>query len=302
MSGKTCRIKYDSRRKGFTLLELLVVIAIIAILAVVAIPTLVDVLGNSKTKVDLSNCALLNRMTKIYRADIQPPDPFLDTANSDEDLMNVLIAKGALSELIVPTASDASFEWDFDVLGWAYFVEGELVGDPLIENFIASIGTSSITYDAFISKDTRWASASAYYSPTSWNGYLEMILEAGNIAPDKSGKYKRDATKEGSNTIGYENPYSGKGTVVNYDKWLTIQGNYPEKIPPAILITNQSDFAPDKISEMIIKNKDYLKGTMVIYKLKTTNLPNTPNDQTVVYYILEDGSKSKTYSIDEILN
>ena len=290
MRARKGKIKY----KGFTLIELLIVLAIIAVLVFVAIPFFLSTLQNAKIQVDMSNCALLNRVTKIYRQEVPNPDPFLDSSKTDEELIAILVDGGMLSEALVPTATNASFEWDFDVLGWSYFVEGELVGDPLIENFIASIGTSAITYDTFISKNTRWASATADYNPTRWNGYLEKILERGDVESNE----RRDEDA-GHNTIGYENPYSEKGTVVNYNNWNNFKKWYPEYVPPAILITNQSDFAPDSTSTLLSTNAENLKGTMVIYK---SSASNTPNDQTVVYYILEDGTKSEIYSISEILN
>ncbi|NCC70903.1 hypothetical protein EOM09_04945, partial [bacterium] len=96
---------------------------------------------------------------------------------TDEELIDILVGGGMLSEALVPTATNASFEWDFDSLSWQYSVDGELVGDPIIETFIASIGTSSITYDTFVGKSINYSSYSSNYNPTSWNGYLEMILE-----------------------------------------------------------------------------------------------------------------------------
>jgi type IV pilus assembly protein PilA len=280
--------------KGFTLLEMLIVLAIITILAVIVVPSYSKILRESESKSDLSNLAILNRSTVYYRMDIETADPFEITTNTNEFLMGELVSEGYLSEVITPLAANATFEWDFDTAAWSYYVDGEATGDAIIENFTAHIAESSIQYDTFLATSTTWGSLSNLYKPNTWNGYLEKLLERGDVESN----VRRDEDS-GHNTIDYQNPYSEKETVVNYNDWTWFQNRYEAYIPPAILITNEDDFAPDSTSSMLSDNAEYLKGTMVIYKSKTGDVAN---EQAVVYYILEDGSKSDSYSVSDVLD
>jgi len=285
------------KNDGFTLVEIIVVIVIIAVLAIIVIPNFTRWIDLSKERADLANVNLLNRNTQSYRLASEGADPFLDSNNSSADLMAVLENGKYISGYIEPLANGGVFQWNFDSESWEYYVEGQLVGDPVFNTFISKIVASPITYSTYLTKGTTWNPQQGnwtQYNPNSWNGYLEKILERGDVADNT-----RYPEYEGTNTIGYENPYSGKATVVNFNDWRTIQNNYPTKIPPAILITNQAEFDPTSTSTFLTSNASFLKGTMVIYKNRTSS---TPNDQTVVYYVLEDGSKSEIRPISEILS
>lgn len=61
--------KMLNNKKGFTLIELIVVIAIIAILAAVAVPKLSGFQDSAKDKRDLSNIKLSNNLSQIYNAE-----------------------------------------------------------------------------------------------------------------------------------------------------------------------------------------------------------------------------------------
>jgi type IV pilus assembly protein PilA len=78
-------------RKGFTLIELIVVIAILGILAVIAIPRLAGLQENANRKAVLSNLKVIDNACLTYAAD---ENVNLDTIDADS----------TLSELI-PTAS-----------------------------------------------------------------------------------------------------------------------------------------------------------------------------------------------------
>ena len=57
------------KRKGFTLIELIVVIAILAILAAIAIPTFLGTLNRSKTRTHLANIRIIQSAMALYEAE-----------------------------------------------------------------------------------------------------------------------------------------------------------------------------------------------------------------------------------------
>ena len=61
--------KIINNKKGFTLIELIVVIAIIAILAAVAVPKLSGFQDSARVSRDKANIKLLNNVSQIYNAE-----------------------------------------------------------------------------------------------------------------------------------------------------------------------------------------------------------------------------------------
>jgi prepilin-type N-terminal cleavage/methylation domain-containing protein len=280
------------RQTGFTLVELIIVLSMIGILSSFALPKIFAYVERSKITVDTGNLRTLNLATNAYRLGAPDPDPFQVTSNTDDQLMQVLINEEYLTDIFETKVEGTSFNWDFENLLWVYG-EGQIVEpeDPIWSAFINAIQNSPLSAAAFLAKTQTWKGYSGSYQPNYWNGYLEKILERGDVASNK-----RDPSYEGTNTIGYTNPYSDKATVVNYNKWDDIKNGYPDKVPPAILITNQDHFDPTATDPYITNNIESLKGTMVFYKNNATQ-----NSQTAVYYINEDGSLSDLRTIETVL-
>ena len=85
-------LKKLNNKKGFTLMEMLIVVAIIAVLVAVAIPTFTSALNKAKAGTDLANirsgyaAAQLEAITKTRTADetlYLHPDGSVNTDNSD---------------------------------------------------------------------------------------------------------------------------------------------------------------------------------------------------------------------------
>lgn len=104
--------------KGFTLIEVIVVIAIIAIMVVVAIPSFLGYIGSAKTAADQVTVRMLNNKTEIYRINHLDNDPFKNIDNSDNSLMNLLVAESYIDEVPEPQREGARFSWNFDKQVW----------------------------------------------------------------------------------------------------------------------------------------------------------------------------------------
>lgn len=59
----------NKKKKGFTLIELIIVLAVLAIIAAIAIPNFVAVRDNSKVKADTQSCETIKRSILVIVAD-----------------------------------------------------------------------------------------------------------------------------------------------------------------------------------------------------------------------------------------
>lgn len=62
-------MKMKLNKKGFTLVELVIVVAVLAILAVVAVPVVSGIVDNSRTASDNSQLALIQSAVERYNAE-----------------------------------------------------------------------------------------------------------------------------------------------------------------------------------------------------------------------------------------
>ncbi len=282
------RVK-KKKKTGFTLTEIIVVLAILAVLIAIAVPSVTGYIKRADQAVDQANLKLLNDATIMYAALKQMPveEVFLNI-QTDNRRMQKLVDNGYLDAALETRQEDMCFSWESDENVWVL-----AEGDPNISGFISLLANSGIDLNAFLSKNGVFNIGSGTkYNPNTWNGYLEKLLEAGDVESNQ-----RVSANEGSNTIGYVNPVSGKGTIIDFNNWNSIKNAYPSYLPPAIFITNSSNFDYNASTHTYIQdNLSTLKGTMVFYKSDTQS-----NSEAQVYYINEDGSLSNLYSIEEIL-
>ena len=291
------------QHKGFTLIELIIVIAILSILAAIAVPSLTGMTQRAKMSADLVVLSSLHKSTQVYMyiEDITQGDIF-EGIDTNEDRIEHLKISGYLAGETEPKARGASFEWSIDRQVWLYnntdFTENDSV-DTIIETFKAAMSSGPLDFENYLGKDTKfkWGSGSKY-SPDSWNGYLEKLLEAGDVESDR-----RDHSKEGSNTIGYINSFSTsekKGTVLNLPNKGTLNSLYhssPDYLPPAIMLTKESELAYDSSDPYLTENLEKLKGTMILYKSDQMS-----NKDVQIYYVMEDGSKSELFYLTDIFD
>ncbi len=78
-TNRTSSRKRQTRRRGFTLLEIIVVITIIAIIATLVAPKLLGQVGAAKTKAAKAEVSSIAQQVKLYLLDVglsSPPDDF----------------------------------------------------------------------------------------------------------------------------------------------------------------------------------------------------------------------------------
>lgn len=72
-------------RKGFTIIELIVVIAIIAILAAIAIPSFVGITNDANEKVEIANATMIATAINAYNA-LNPSSVITDKTSAQATL------------------------------------------------------------------------------------------------------------------------------------------------------------------------------------------------------------------------
>jgi prepilin-type N-terminal cleavage/methylation domain-containing protein len=109
----------ELNNSGFTLVELMVVVAVIGILVAIAVPVYNTQAEKTKETVDDANLRILNSATLIYRFSNQENDPFLDSSNTNEQLMALLVP-AHLAERPIPQDAGKNYEWDFEEKKWVF--------------------------------------------------------------------------------------------------------------------------------------------------------------------------------------
>lgn len=87
-------INKKKNKKGFTLVELVVVIAILGVLAAIAVPKLTNTLTNSKDKADLATARVIESAVQMFQAN-SPGNalPVVGDFKSTGDMKDYLSAK-----------------------------------------------------------------------------------------------------------------------------------------------------------------------------------------------------------------
>lgn len=98
------------KRKGFTLIELIVVIAILAILAAIAIPTFLGTLQSAKLKTHLANIHVVKSAVAVYTAENDGTVPASMAALKPDYLEDIPTEPGDYSF----TVADNVVTFDFD--------------------------------------------------------------------------------------------------------------------------------------------------------------------------------------------
>jgi prepilin-type N-terminal cleavage/methylation domain-containing protein len=104
MSINKLRLKLQRNKKGFTLIEIIVVLAILAILIAIAIPTMNGVLNDAKDKVVLADAraayvAYVLKSTETATVKLSDVAAYIDKDVDDNDIaISVAPASGTLTD------------------------------------------------------------------------------------------------------------------------------------------------------------------------------------------------------------
>lgn len=112
-----------SKKKGFTLIELIVVIAILAILAAATVPYVLDFVAGSKESADIANLRVLNDATQMYKntkSGYVNGDDLFAGVTGDAQRMDLLVGQEFLNEAIIPQSDGAEFLWNIENQSWLY--------------------------------------------------------------------------------------------------------------------------------------------------------------------------------------
>ena len=135
-----------NNKKGFTLVELVIVVAVMAILVAVAIPVVGNITSKAQTNVNSSNARTIESMIKLEIADAG-----LDTAGAEATVDAALI-KNALWDAKLGI-DKGTFYWDAD-MGKVATGTSSADGDIAIAYTagVLSVGGTDVTSDPDTSK------------------------------------------------------------------------------------------------------------------------------------------------------
>ncbi len=118
----------SKKKRGFTVVEVVVVMAMLAILAFIAIPKLISIIVRAQAAADMSSVKILNDVTANYRVlnGVETGDVFAGI-DSDAARMQALVDAELLAAIPKPQEKDASFQWNIGTQSWGLVVAGEAV-------------------------------------------------------------------------------------------------------------------------------------------------------------------------------
>lgn len=99
------------RKKGFTLIELVLVLVIIAILAGIGIPVYFYIADQSLVSADTASLDYLNQVTAVYAANNGVSGSAFSGDTTNDARMQTLIDAGYYSSAVTPQRSGTTFEW-----------------------------------------------------------------------------------------------------------------------------------------------------------------------------------------------
>jgi prepilin-type N-terminal cleavage/methylation domain-containing protein len=214
-------------RRGFTLIELIVVIAVLSILAGVGIPAFLILTERAKVAADEATLKILNDSTLVYAAieNIRTSDIFAGI-NEDDARIEELVDAGILDKPAVPQKKDAEFNWHVEYQRWLYsiyevsgslqfsYIFKEMFKDDFTYNLWGGGGTASwdITEDGLYSNGAN-GNGLIFIGNASSEYVLTSNFELGSTPNQIGGVGIFFET-----TIDPDNSYRDNGYLLQFDR------------------------------------------------------------------------------------
>jgi prepilin-type N-terminal cleavage/methylation domain-containing protein len=137
-------------RRGFTLIELMIVVAIIGILAAIAIPKFASLIRHSGEGTSKGNLATIRSAISIYYSDMEGTYP--------ADMASLTIAGKYLT--VIPPAKSPYYHTDSSLIEYAAAGNGSDAGGWQYNNFVnaPNLGTVWVNCIHTDSMGTQWTS------------------------------------------------------------------------------------------------------------------------------------------------
>jgi prepilin-type N-terminal cleavage/methylation domain-containing protein len=193
-----------SNRKGFTLIELIIVISILGILASIAVPRTNGILEKSKINADKATIKTLNSVTTIYKIEKEIfGEDIFSGLSKDKNRILKLVDQGYLLNEVLPQQKDASFNWGIDKQIWQLYIDDKPIQLSPLGSTFAEISKEliDIIVKKYIENDKYGRTWDDYrytdlgLDPKDWkNPILHMIYKPKGeellISPEKGYKFK----------------------------------------------------------------------------------------------------------------
>lgn len=112
-------------KRGFTLVELIIVVAVLAILAVVAVPKAADLMESAKNGTDKENLRMLNSATMMYSVNKGNKNvDIFEGISSENERIQRLVDANYLNKSVAAQQKNASFQWDVTGQVWKLVSDG----------------------------------------------------------------------------------------------------------------------------------------------------------------------------------
>jgi len=138
-----------NNKKGFTLIELVIVIALLGILSTIGIPRFIGYVNHSRIAVDQANLKILNTTTTLYRIkyNITNPDVF-EGIDTDEKRIEELVDKDFLNYAPEPQVKNGEFSWHMNSQKWLHSTF-EIAEGSLSEYYFSEMTKSDFLFNSW---------------------------------------------------------------------------------------------------------------------------------------------------------
>lgn len=167
----------NNTKKGFTLVELLVVIAILAILATVSVVGYTSFIKSAAVSNDENIAAQLNNFMNAIKAD--HTSEFYNqevTPENARDFVYEALVLGGLDGQLKPDAADYGYHFYYDLKKDKIVVLDNAIDDgALLKNMLAGLGVLAVNYDILDNPATCFTKQDAEF--TKYNGIRYVFLD-----------------------------------------------------------------------------------------------------------------------------